>query len=89
MYASRHPVASALEAQPPSAALAVRLDSLGLADLDELAVLEVVAAWERVAAWVAARQAIAVAELAPVRRARPSRASPTRSPAARHHATRW
>ena len=63
-YASRHPLAVALEASPPSAGLVARLDVLDVADVDDVAVLEVIAAWERAAAWVAARQAVAVAELA-------------------------
>ena len=66
-YASRHPLAVALEASSPSPSLVARLDALEVADLDDVAVLEVIAGWERTAAWIAARQAVAVAEL--VRRA--------------------
>jgi len=44
--------------------LVARLDTIEVADLDDVALLEVVAGWERVAAWGAARQAVAVAELA-------------------------
>jgi Domain of unknown function (DUF222) len=48
---------------PPGAGLAVALDELPAALLDDYDLVEAIAGWERIAAWAAARQASAVAEL--------------------------
>jgi len=69
-HLGRHPLAVELEGTPPSADLATRLEALAVADCDDEALLEIVAGWERMGAWVAARQAVAIAEM--VRRARGS-----------------
>lgn len=57
-------MAAVLEAARPGAALALTLEGLEVADVDDAALIETVAAWERLASWAAAGQARAIAELA-------------------------